>query len=67
MNDHLNMQAFDRMAAIVGAFSKHMKNVAVPQPTVDGEFELIFRQMRSCTLMSDGGKERDIEGSFNGS
>lgn len=55
-DDHLNMHAFDRMAAIVGAFSKHMKAVSVPQPTVDGEFELIFRQMNNCTLMSEGGK-----------
>lgn len=49
------MQAFDRMAAIVGAFSKHMHNVTVPHPTVDGEFELIFRQMNNCTLMSETG------------
>lgn len=52
----MNIQAFDRMAAIVGAFAKHMNNVSVPQPTVDGEFELIFRQMNNCTLMSDTGK-----------
>lgn len=55
-NDHVNMQAFDRMAAIVGAFAKHMNNVSVPQPTVDGEFELIFRQMNNCTLTSESGE-----------
>lgn len=52
----MNVHAFDRMAAIVGAFAKHMNNVSVPQPTVDGEFELIFRQMNNCTLMSEGGE-----------
>ncbi|EDW25306.1 GL26502 [Drosophila persimilis] len=36
---HINMAAFDRMAAIVGAFTRHMQPMKATQALSSGEYE----------------------------
>lgn len=58
-NGHLNVAAFNRLAAIVGAFTKHMCDTvtnAVPQTSdVRDEYQNLCRRMQSCTLLTDNG------------
>lgn len=51
-NGHINMTAFDRMAAIAGAFTKHMCQVNQTLPDV-GEFATLCRHMQSCKLPNE--------------
>ncbi|XP_055639540.1 ras-GEF domain-containing family member 1B [Toxorhynchites rutilus septentrionalis] len=51
-NDHINIAAFDRLAAIVGAFTKHMCQVNQTLPDI-GEFAQLCRHMQSCKLLSE--------------
>ncbi|XP_062545498.1 ras-GEF domain-containing family member 1B isoform X1 [Armigeres subalbatus] len=51
-NGHINMTAFDRMAAIAGAFTKHMCQVNQTLPDV-GEFANLCRHMQSCKLQNE--------------
>jgi len=55
-NGHINMAAFDRMAAIVGAFTKHMQAMkAAPAPS-SGEYEHFCRHMQQTTKLGEAGK-----------
>ncbi|KFB39261.1 AGAP008775-PA-like protein [Anopheles sinensis] len=56
-NGHINMTAFDRMAAIVGAFTKHMGQVNQTLPDV-GEFGALCQYMQSCKLRNETGEQR---------
>ncbi|XP_016945998.3 uncharacterized protein [Drosophila suzukii] len=52
-NGHINMAAFDRMAAIVGAFTKHMQAMkAAPAPS-SGEYEHFCRHMQQTTKLGE--------------
>ncbi|XP_055593385.1 ras-GEF domain-containing family member 1B isoform X2 [Uranotaenia lowii] len=51
-NGHINMTAFDRLAAIVGAFTKHMCQVNQTLPEL-GEFAGLGRHMQSCQLLNE--------------
>ncbi|XP_017047719.1 uncharacterized protein LOC108092584 isoform X2 [Drosophila ficusphila] len=52
-NGHINMAAFDRMAAIVGAFTKHMQAMkAAPAPS-SGEYEHFCRHMQKTTKLGE--------------
>lgn len=54
-NGHINMTAFDRLAAIVGAFTRHMNQVNQTLPDV-GEYAMLCRFMQSCKLLNETGK-----------
>ncbi|KXJ80627.1 hypothetical protein RP20_CCG023950, partial [Aedes albopictus] len=60
-NGHINMTAFDRMAAIAGAFTKHMCQVNQTLPDV-GEFATLCRHMQSCKLPNESGKDQGCSG-----
>ncbi|XP_035783108.1 ras-GEF domain-containing family member 1B-like isoform X2 [Anopheles albimanus] len=51
-NGHINMTAFDRLAAIVGAFTRHMNQVNQTLPDV-GEYAMLCRFMQSCKLLNE--------------
>ncbi|XP_055544985.1 ras-GEF domain-containing family member 1B isoform X2 [Wyeomyia smithii] len=51
-NGHINIAAFDRLAAIVGAFTRHMCQVNQTLPEV-GEFAHLCYYMQSCRLLSE--------------
>ncbi|XP_065092369.1 ras-GEF domain-containing family member 1B [Ochlerotatus camptorhynchus] len=51
-NGHINMAAFNRLAAIAGAFTKHMCQVNQTLPDV-GEFVILCRHMQSCKLQNE--------------
>ncbi|XP_055709884.1 ras-GEF domain-containing family member 1B [Phlebotomus papatasi] len=51
-NGHLNVAAFDRLAAVVGAFARHMSDVSAPLAT-PGEFESLWRHMQQCNLLNE--------------
>lgn len=52
------MAAFNQIAAIVGTFTKHIKEVS--QSSDLGEHENLGRYMQSCNLMTESGKLREI-------
>lgn len=49
------MIAFDKLAAIVGAFTRHMADVNTNLVEVQ-EYEEIYRYMQTCKLLNDAGK-----------
>ncbi|XP_052867517.1 ras-GEF domain-containing family member 1B [Anopheles cruzii] len=51
-NGHINMTAFDRLAAIVGAFTRHMNQVNQTLPDV-GEYAILCQFMQSCKLLNE--------------
>ncbi|XP_053677348.1 ras-GEF domain-containing family member 1B [Anopheles nili] len=51
-NGHINMTAFDRLAAIVGAFTKHMSQVNQTLPDV-GQYATLCQFMQSCKLLNE--------------
>jgi len=55
-NGHINMAAFDRMAAIVGAFTKHMQAMKAAQAPSSGEYEHFCRHMQQTTKLGEAGK-----------
>ncbi|XP_034666922.1 uncharacterized protein LOC117900609 isoform X6 [Drosophila subobscura] len=52
-NGHINMVAFDRMAAIVGAFTKHMQAMKTAQTPSSGEYEHFCRHMQQTTKLGE--------------
>lgn len=50
------MAAFNRLAAIVGAFTRHMSDANTSLPEVADEYEQIHRHMHSCSLLNETGK-----------
>lgn len=61
----MNVAAFYRLAAVVGAFTRHMSDVNNIS-TETGEYETVCRHMQNCTLQSDRGKlNSDFCWSFN--
>ncbi|XP_070132982.1 ras-GEF domain-containing family member 1B-B isoform X2 [Drosophila bipectinata] len=52
-NGHINMAAFDRMAAIVGAFTKHMQAVKAAQAPSTGEYERFCWHMQQTTKLGE--------------
>ncbi|XP_041451842.1 uncharacterized protein LOC111073804 [Drosophila obscura] len=54
-NGHINMAAFDRMAAIVGAFTKHMQAMKATQAPFSGEYEHFGRHMQQTTKLGEAG------------
>lgn len=54
-NGHINVAAFHRLAAIVGAFTKHMTEVNANLTDVQ-EYEDIYRHMQTCKLLTDAGE-----------
>ncbi|KAH8349241.1 hypothetical protein KR067_003451 [Drosophila pandora] len=52
-NGHINMAAFDRMAAIVGAFTKHMQAVKAAQAPSSGEYEHFCWHMQQTTKLGE--------------
>ncbi|KAH8267419.1 hypothetical protein KR018_001033 [Drosophila ironensis] len=52
-NGHINMAAFDRMAAIVGAFTKHMQAMKAAQAPSGGEYERFCRHMQQTTKLGE--------------
>lgn len=54
-NGHISVAAFDRLAAIVGAFTRHMADVNANLTEVQ-EYEEIYRYMQTCTLLNDAGE-----------
>lgn len=54
-NGHINVAAFDRLATIVGAFTKHMTDVNA-NLTDAKEYEDIYRHMQTCKLLTDAGE-----------
>ncbi|XP_032583107.1 uncharacterized protein LOC6613220 isoform X2 [Drosophila sechellia] len=52
-NGHINMAAFDRMAAIVGAFTKHMQAMKAAQAPSSGEYEHFCRHMQQTTKLGE--------------
>ncbi|TDG47018.1 hypothetical protein AWZ03_006599 [Drosophila navojoa] len=55
-NGHINVIAFDRMAAIVGAFTKHMQAMKSTQAPSSGEYEHFCTHMQRTTKLSEAGK-----------
>lgn len=57
-NGHLNVAAFNRLAAIVGAFTQHMcdANNGTAPPTDDGEYADLCQHMQNCTLQNEKGR-----------
>ncbi|XP_035911013.1 ras-GEF domain-containing family member 1B-like [Anopheles stephensi] len=51
-NGHINMTAFDRLAAIVGAFTRHMIQVNQTLPDV-GQYATLCQFMQSCKLLNE--------------
>ncbi|XP_058445942.1 ras-GEF domain-containing family member 1B isoform X2 [Malaya genurostris] len=51
-NGHINIAAFDRLAAITGAFTRHMCQVNQTLPDV-GEFVHLCQYMQSCKLLNE--------------
>uniref|UniRef100_A0A182NB68 Ras-GEF domain-containing protein n=1 Tax=Anopheles dirus TaxID=7168 RepID=A0A182NB68_9DIPT len=51
-NGHINVTAFDRLAAIVGAFTKHMIQVNQTLPDV-GQYGTLCQYMQSCKLLNE--------------
>lgn len=49
------MAAFYRLAAVVGAFTRHMSDVNNIS-TETGEYETVCRHMQHCSLQSDRGE-----------
>ncbi|XP_023170931.2 uncharacterized protein LOC111599494 isoform X2 [Drosophila hydei] len=52
-NGHINVIAFDRMAAIVGAFTKHMQAMKSTQAPSSGEYEHFCTHMQRTTKLSE--------------
>ncbi|KAH8385530.1 hypothetical protein KR200_003527 [Drosophila serrata] len=52
-NGHINMAAFDRMAAIVGAFTKHMQAMKAAQAPSSGEYEHFCWHMQQTTKLGE--------------
>ncbi|XP_002003723.3 uncharacterized protein LOC6577786 [Drosophila mojavensis] len=52
-NGHINVIAFDRMAAIVGAFTKHMQAMKPTQAPSSGEYEHFCTHMQRTTKLSE--------------
>ncbi|XP_052853892.1 uncharacterized protein LOC128263174 isoform X2 [Drosophila gunungcola] len=52
-NGHINMAAFDRMAAIVGAFTKHMQAMKAAQAPSSGEYEHFCRHMQQTSKLGE--------------
>lgn len=50
------MAAFNRLAAIVGAFTKHMCDVNTTLSDVGDEYGDICRHMQNCTLQNETGE-----------
>ncbi|XP_054744416.1 uncharacterized protein LOC129248830 [Anastrepha obliqua] len=55
-NGHINIMAFDRMAAIVGAFTKHMHAVKAPNEAPPGEYKIFCQHMQRSSKLSETGK-----------
>lgn len=55
-NGHINIMAFDRMAAIVGAFTKHMHAVKSPNEAPPGEYKTFCQHMQRSSKLSETGK-----------
>lgn len=55
-NGHINIMAFDRMAAIVGAFTKHMNAVKSPNEAPPGEYKTFCQHMQRSSKLSESGK-----------
>ncbi|XP_055916859.1 uncharacterized protein LOC129949429 [Eupeodes corollae] len=54
-NGHINVTAFDRVAAIAGAFTKHMSSVKAPltADTTPGEYEAFCRHMQKTSTLNE--------------
>ncbi|KAL9924588.1 uncharacterized protein ACN2A1_007929 isoform 1-T3 [Glossina fuscipes fuscipes] len=52
-NGDINVSAFDRMAAIVGAFTKHMHAVKTTEAPTNSEYETFCRHMQKITKMAE--------------
>ncbi|XP_039952105.1 uncharacterized protein LOC120769265 isoform X1 [Bactrocera tryoni] len=52
-NGHINIMAFDRMAAIVGAFTKHMHAVKSPNEAPPGEYKTFCQHMQRSSKLSE--------------
>ncbi|XP_067625318.1 uncharacterized protein [Eurosta solidaginis] len=52
-NGHINIVAFDRMAAIVGAFTKHMHSVKSPNEAPPGEYKIFCQHMQRSSKLSE--------------
>ncbi|XP_064538970.1 uncharacterized protein LOC135428787 isoform X2 [Drosophila montana] len=52
-NGHINVIAFDRMAAIVGAFTKHMQAMKTTQGPSSGEYEHFCTHMQRTTKLGE--------------
>ncbi|XP_037960568.1 uncharacterized protein LOC119689743 [Teleopsis dalmanni] len=52
-NGHINIVAFERMAAIVGAFTKHMNGVKSATEAPPGEYEMFCRHMQKTSKLNE--------------
>ncbi|KAL1390387.1 hypothetical protein pipiens_012386 [Culex pipiens pipiens] len=59
-NGHINMSAFDRLAAVVGAFTRHMSQVNQTLPDV-GAYGHLCHHMQSCRLLNETVEDTCIE------
>uniref|UniRef100_A0A1B0BHF2 Uncharacterized protein n=1 Tax=Glossina palpalis gambiensis TaxID=67801 RepID=A0A1B0BHF2_9MUSC len=60
-NGDINVSAFDRMAAIVGAFTKHMHAVKTTEAPTNSEYETFCRHMQKITKMAENEEEEEEE------
>ncbi|XP_055375627.1 ras-GEF domain-containing family member 1B [Condylostylus longicornis] len=51
-NGHINIDAFDKLAAIVGAFTKHMSEIKISAGE-PGEYQAFCRHMQIVSTLSD--------------
>lgn len=67
-NGHINVIAFDRMAAIVGAFTRHMQAMKVSSSSASpssGEYEHFCSHMQRTTKLGDAGKCNIVSQTLN--
>lgn len=64
-NGHINVIAFDRMAAIVGAFTRHMHGMKATWSPSSGEYEHFCSHMQRTTKLGDAGKCNIVSQTLN--
>lgn len=64
-NGHINVIAFDRMAAIVGAFTRHMHGMKATWSPSSGEYEHFCAHMQRTTKLGDAGKCNIVSQTLN--
>lgn len=58
-NGHINITAFDRMAAIVGAFTKHMQSMKTTQAPSGEEYAQFCHHMQQTTKLGESGELKE--------